>query len=50
MRIVTLNCNGVRSAATKGIFDWLAAQAADVARLQETKAQEQAALVMDFDI
>jgi len=40
MRIVTLNCNGVRSAATKGLFDWLERQEADVVCLQETKAQE----------
>jgi exodeoxyribonuclease-3 len=40
MRIVTLNCNGIRSAAGKGLFDWLPAQRADVVCLQETKAQE----------
>jgi exodeoxyribonuclease-3 len=40
MRIITLNCNGIRSAAAKGFFDWLPAQAADVVCLQETKAQE----------
>ena len=40
MRILTLNCNGVRSAASKGLFDWLPSQAADVVCLQETKAQE----------
>jgi exodeoxyribonuclease III len=40
MRIVTLNCNGVRSAATKGLFRWLERQSADVVCLQETKSQE----------
>ncbi len=40
MRILTLNANGVRSAARKGLFDWLAQQQADVVCLQETKAQE----------
>ncbi len=40
MRIITLNCNGVRSAASKGLFQWLPAQGADVVCLQETKAQE----------
>ncbi|MBX3703791.1 MAG: exodeoxyribonuclease III [Steroidobacteraceae bacterium] len=40
MRIVTLNCNGIRSAAAKGLFDWLPSQDADVVCLQETKAQE----------
>jgi exodeoxyribonuclease III len=41
MRIVTLNVNGVRSAAKKGLFTWLETQSADVVCLQETKAQEQ---------
>jgi exodeoxyribonuclease-3 len=40
MRIVTLNCSGIRSAARKGLFDWLPRQRADVVCLQETKAQE----------
>lgn len=40
MRIVTLNCNGIRSAARKGLFRWLPHQRADVLCLQETKAQE----------
>ncbi len=39
MRIVTLNANGIRSAAAKGAFRWLARQDADVICLQETKAQ-----------
>ncbi len=39
MRIVTLNANGIRSAATKGLFDWLPRQNADVICIQETKAQ-----------
>jgi exodeoxyribonuclease-3 len=38
--ITTFNCNGVRSAARKGFFDWLQKQAPDVVCLQETKAQE----------
>ncbi|HVC10547.1 MAG TPA: exodeoxyribonuclease III [Burkholderiales bacterium] len=40
MRIVTLNVNGIRSAARKGFYRWLAAQRADVACLQEVKAQQ----------
>lgn len=40
MRIITLNANGIRSAASKGFFDWLPEQQADVVCLQETKAQE----------
>ena len=40
MRIITLNANGIRAAARKGLFDWLPKQDADVVCLQETKAQE----------
>lgn len=40
MRIITLNCNGIRAAAKKGFFDWMIEQKADVVCLQETKAQE----------
>ena len=39
MRIITLNANGIRSAATKGLFRWLSGQDADVVCIQETKAQ-----------
>jgi exodeoxyribonuclease III len=38
MRIITLNCNGIRSAASKGFKPWLARQKADVVCLQEVKA------------
>ncbi len=40
MRVVSLNANGIRSAARKGFFRWLPAQRADVVCVQETKAQE----------
>lgn len=40
MRIITFNANGLRSAASKGFFDWFATQDADVLCVQETKAQE----------
>ncbi len=40
MRIMTLNLNGIRSAARKGFFDWVKTQEADVICLQETRAQE----------
>ncbi|MEL6868991.1 MAG: exodeoxyribonuclease III [Pseudomonadota bacterium] len=39
-RIITLNANGIRAAARKGFFEWLANQHADVVCIQETKAQE----------
>lgn len=40
MRVITLNVNGIRSAAKKGLFEWLPRQRADVVCLQEVKAQE----------
>ena len=40
MRVITLNVNGIRSAANKGLFRWLAAQRPDVVCLQEIKCQE----------
>jgi exodeoxyribonuclease-3 len=40
MRIISANVNGIRSANTKGFFSWLARQKADVACLQEIKAQQ----------
>ena len=40
MRIISFNANGLRSAASKGFFDWFVGQKADVLCLQETKAQE----------
>ncbi len=40
MRVITLNTNGIRSAAKKGVFEWLLGEAADVICVQETKAQE----------
>jgi len=45
MRIVTCNVNGLRAAARKGFFDWLATQAADVVCLQEIRIQPG-----DFDL
>jgi exodeoxyribonuclease-3 len=40
MRIITLNVNGLRSAAAKGFGRWMRRQGADVVCLQEIKAQE----------
>ena len=40
MRVVTFNVNGIRSAARKGFFPWLARQKADLVCLQEVKAHE----------
>jgi exodeoxyribonuclease-3 len=39
MKVITLNANGIRSAARKGFFDWMHKQDADMVCIQETKAQ-----------
>ena len=39
LRIISLNFNGIRSAAKKGCFEWLATQKADALCVQELKAQ-----------
>jgi exodeoxyribonuclease-3 len=39
MRVISLNANGIRSAARKGLFDWLPQQNADFLCIQEIKAQ-----------
>jgi exodeoxyribonuclease-3 len=39
LRVITLNLNGIRSAAGKGVFRWLARQQADIFCVQELKAQ-----------
>ncbi|MBV8603443.1 MAG: exodeoxyribonuclease III [Pelomonas sp.] len=41
MRLITANLNGIRSASTKGFFDWLAGQQADAVGVQEVKAQHE---------
>lgn len=38
LRIISLNLNGIRSAARKGLLPWLAKQKADVVCFQEVKA------------
>lgn len=40
MRVISLNVNGIRSAARKGFFAWMLQQNADIICLQELKAQE----------
>ena len=39
LRIITLNVNGIRSAAAKGFYQWLGRQKADIVCVQELKAQ-----------
>ena len=48
MRILSFNANGLRSATSKGFFDWFAAQDIDVLCVQETKAQEHQLRVPDY--
>jgi len=48
MRIITLNANGIRAAARKGLFEWLKKQDADVVCIQETKAQHWQLTDRDF--
>lgn len=40
MRIATVNVNGVRAAARKGLHDWLEQSGADVVALQEVRAPD----------
>ena len=40
MRVISINTNGIRAAARKGFYPWLARQRADFVCIQETKAQE----------
>jgi exodeoxyribonuclease-3 len=40
IRIATLNVNGIRSAGSKGLLDWLGGTGADIVCLQEVKAHE----------
>ncbi len=41
LRVITANLNGIRSAASKGFFDWASKQNADVIGVQEVKAQDE---------
>ena len=38
MRIATVNVNGIRAAARKGMGEWLASSAPDILLLQEVRA------------
>ncbi len=40
MKVITLNVNGIRSAAQKGLLEWLTTQNADLILLQEVRALE----------
>jgi exodeoxyribonuclease-3 len=48
MRVITLNLNGLRSAARRGFYPWLRRQKADIVCLQELKAQREQLLGREF--
>jgi exodeoxyribonuclease-3 len=48
MRVITLNLNGLRSAARKGFYPWLRRQQADLVCLQELKAQRDQLVGREF--
>jgi exodeoxyribonuclease III len=50
MRVLTLNVNGIRSAARKGLFPWLAGQRADVICLQEVRADAELLAGGEFEL
>ena len=39
MKVISFNANGIRAAARKGFYSWLAQEQADFVCIQETKAQ-----------
>ena len=41
MRVISLNCEGIRNAREQGLFDWFAEQDADLICLQDTREDEQ---------
>ena len=50
MRIVSLNLNGLRSAAAKGLFDWLPQLDADLICCQETRLQAHQRVGTQFEL
>lgn len=50
VRIASWNVNGIRSAAGKGLFEWMAHESADVVCLQETKADPSQLAKEYFDV
>ena len=49
MYIISYNVNGIRSALTKGLTDWMAAEQPDVLCIQESKAQPEQIPLMEFE-
>jgi exodeoxyribonuclease III len=50
MRVITVNVCGLRAAAAKGLFRWLASQRADMICLQETRCQQQQRVGLDAEL
>ena len=50
MKIVTYNVNGLRSALSKGLTDWIAAERPDILCLQETKAQPEQIPTLELEV
>lgn len=48
MKVISFNANGIRAAARKGFYAWLAQEQADFVCIQETKAQRNQLLESDF--
>jgi exodeoxyribonuclease-3 len=48
MKVISINTNGIRAAARKGLFPWLKQQNADFVCIQETKAQVDQLVDADF--
>ncbi|GAP73363.1 exodeoxyribonuclease III [Candidatus Symbiothrix dinenymphae] len=48
MKIISLNLNGIRSASSKGMFEWLETACPDVLCVQELKAQPEQIDVLAF--
>ncbi|HOY31479.1 MAG TPA: exodeoxyribonuclease III [Bacteroidales bacterium] len=47
-KIVTYNVNGIRSALSKGLLEWIASAEPDIVCFQETKAQPEQIPALDF--
>lgn len=48
MKIITFNLNGIRSAISKGLYEWIETQSPDVLCVQETKAQPDQIDILKF--
>ena len=48
MKIISYNLNGIRSAISKGLLDWLQSEDPDVFCIQESKAQPEQIDVLAF--